>query len=125
PDRTLESHYIARRKVGSEYISIALYANANSSYKLNPLVIGKYQKPRCLKGKNINQNIESEIDNLAMVIENLNFSDPIKVEKFLNIPNKNFVYEVSDNNYAIAELVEIFKNNNNTASMYLLQQDNT
>ncbi|CAG8623485.1 22565_t:CDS:2, partial [Dentiscutata erythropus] len=61
--------------------------------------------------ENIKQNVESEINDLVTMIENLNFSDPMQVEEFLNIPDENFAYEVPDDDRAIAELVEIFKNN--------------
>ena len=78
----------------------------------------------------------------------------MQVKKFLNIPNETYAYEVPDDDRAIAELVEIFKNSDvvedldevnemdnslkvpivstnsmlkglEIASMYLLQQDNT
>jgi len=35
-------------------LTIALCANADGSHKLNPFIIGKYQKPRCFKNVNIN-----------------------------------------------------------------------
>ncbi|CAG8700125.1 14900_t:CDS:1, partial [Dentiscutata heterogama] len=104
--------------------------------------------------ENINQNVESEINDLITMIENLNFSDPMQVEEFLNIPDENLAYEIPDDELAIAELVEIFKNSDTvedldevdeiddslevpivsadsalegleTAYMYLLQQENT
>ncbi|CAG8745786.1 7750_t:CDS:2, partial [Dentiscutata erythropus] len=53
PDRILATHRIARCKVDKEHILVALCANADGSYKLNPLIIGKYQKPRCFKNINI------------------------------------------------------------------------
>ncbi len=49
PDRTLATKRLAECKVNKERLSIALCVNADSSYKLKPLVIGKYQRPRCFK----------------------------------------------------------------------------
>ncbi len=54
PDRTLASKHLSGRKKNKEWLSIALYANTNGSHKLNPLVIGKFAKPRCFKNVNIN-----------------------------------------------------------------------
>ncbi|CAG8693619.1 17712_t:CDS:2 [Dentiscutata erythropus] len=244
-DRTLATHRIAGRKVDREHISVALCANADGLHKLNLLIIGKYQKPRCFKNINIKNMpfmyrnntkawmittffqdwlkefdcqvglkhdsqhalllldkcsnagiiisfkrhyryhyilwmlqqieagnhaedlkmdvlqaircaktifIDSEIDELAVLIENLYFSDPMQVEEFLSIPEENFVYEVPDDDYIISEIVKIFLKNKEdldeteemdnsseipivsadlalesleTVYMYLLQQDNT
>ena len=44
---------LAGRKKNKERLSIALCKNANGSHKLNPLVIGKFAKPRCFKNINI------------------------------------------------------------------------
>lgn len=44
---------LARRKKNKERLSIALCTNADGSHKLNPLVIGKFAKPRCFKNINI------------------------------------------------------------------------
>ncbi|CAG8805148.1 24248_t:CDS:2, partial [Cetraspora pellucida] len=41
---------IAGCKKNKERISVALYANANGSYKLAPLIIGKYAKPQLASG---------------------------------------------------------------------------
>ncbi|CAG8838750.1 4546_t:CDS:2, partial [Racocetra persica] len=41
------------RKKNKERLSIALCANTDGSHKLNPLVIGKYAKPRYFKNINI------------------------------------------------------------------------
>ncbi|CAB5384860.1 unnamed protein product [Rhizophagus irregularis] len=49
PDRTLATKRLAGRKVNKERISIALCANADGSHKLKPLIIGKFEKPRCFK----------------------------------------------------------------------------
>ncbi|CAG8832485.1 12162_t:CDS:1, partial [Cetraspora pellucida] len=54
--------------------------------------------------ENVNQNVESEINDLITMIENLNFSDPMQVEEFLNIPDENLAYEIPDDELAIAEL---------------------
>ncbi|CAG8698035.1 880_t:CDS:2 [Dentiscutata erythropus] len=198
-DQTLATYRIAGYKVDREHISVALCTNADGSHKLNPLIIGKYQKPRCFKNINIknmpfmyqnNTNawmittffqdwlkefnhqqieagnraedlkmdvlqaiqyaiqgweeisaktilIDSEIDKLTELIENLHFSDSMQVEEFLSIPEENFVYEVPDDDYldetekiddsseipiVSADLVlESLK----TVYMYLLQQNNT
>ena len=40
---------LAGRKKDKERLSIALCANADGSHKLDPLIIGKYAKPRCFK----------------------------------------------------------------------------
>ncbi|CAG8832305.1 4291_t:CDS:2, partial [Racocetra persica] len=50
-----------------------------------------------------------EIDDLATMIENLYFSDPMQVKEFLSISNKNIVYEIPDDDHTISELIEIFK----------------
>ncbi|GBC40583.2 CENP-B homolog protein 2-like [Rhizophagus irregularis DAOM 181602=DAOM 197198] len=49
PDRTLATKRLAGRKVNRERLSIALCANADGSHKLNPLIIGKFERPRCFK----------------------------------------------------------------------------
>ncbi|CAG8715642.1 34106_t:CDS:2, partial [Racocetra persica] len=54
PDRTLVNRRIAGRKKNKERISVALCANADRSYKLAPLMIGKYAKPRYFKNVKIN-----------------------------------------------------------------------
>jgi hypothetical protein len=54
PDRTLATKCMSGRKKNKERLSIALCANADGSHKLNPLIIGKFAKPRCFKNVNIN-----------------------------------------------------------------------
>ena len=49
PDRTLATKRLSGRKVNKERLSIALCANADGSHKLKPLIIGKFEKPRCFK----------------------------------------------------------------------------
>ena len=49
PDRTLATKRLARRKVNKERPSVALCANADGSHKLKPLIIGKFERPRCFK----------------------------------------------------------------------------
>ncbi|GES84905.1 CENP-B homolog protein 2-like [Rhizophagus clarus] len=51
-------------KKNKEHLSIDLCANADGSYKLDPLIIGKFAKPRCFKNVNIN--------NLPMKYQNNN-----------------------------------------------------
>jgi DDE superfamily endonuclease len=53
PDRTLATQRLSGHKKNKERISVALCANADSSHKINPLVIGKYGKPRCFKDINV------------------------------------------------------------------------
>ncbi|CAG8622851.1 19218_t:CDS:2, partial [Racocetra persica] len=102
PDRTLATHRIARHKVDRERILIALYANADGSHKLNPL-----------------------IDDLATMIENLYFSDPMQVEEFLSILNENIAYEIPDDDHAISELIEIFKKSNDIEDSDVIDIDET
>jgi hypothetical protein len=54
PDRSLATQRLAGRKKNKERITIALCSNADGSHKIDPLVIGKYRKPRCFKNININ-----------------------------------------------------------------------
>jgi len=54
PDRTLATNRLSGRKKNKERLSIALCTNADGSHKLNPLIIGKFGKPRCFKNININ-----------------------------------------------------------------------
>jgi hypothetical protein len=49
----LATKRLAGRKKNKERLSIALCTNADGSHKLNPLVIGKFAKPRCFKNINI------------------------------------------------------------------------
>ncbi|CAG8687603.1 20221_t:CDS:2, partial [Dentiscutata erythropus] len=49
PDRTLATRRLSGRKMNKECLSVALCVNTNGSHKLDPLVIGKYQRPRCFK----------------------------------------------------------------------------
>jgi hypothetical protein len=49
PDRTLTTKRLTGHKVNKERLSIALCANADSSHKLKPLIIEKFEKPRCFK----------------------------------------------------------------------------
>jgi hypothetical protein len=53
PDRTLASKRISGRKEDKERLTVALCSNATGSDKLIPLVIGKYQNPRCFKNINL------------------------------------------------------------------------
>ena len=53
PDRTLATKRLSGRKVNRERLSIALCANANGSHKLKPLIIGKFERPRCFKNMKI------------------------------------------------------------------------
>jgi hypothetical protein len=39
--------------VNREHLSIALCANADGSHKLKPLIIGKFERPRCFKNVRI------------------------------------------------------------------------
>ena len=57
----LATHRLAGHKKNKERLTIALCANADGSHKLNPLVIGKFAKPRCF---NIN------ISNLSVMYHN-------------------------------------------------------
>jgi len=70
----------------------------------------------------INENIEENIENLENIQENdlpikelseeleaLNFSDGMKIEEFLNLPDENIIYEILDDNDIITELVDTFK----------------
>jgi len=59
PDRTLATRRLSGRKKNKERLSIALCANSDRSHKLNPLIIGKYAKPRCFK--------HVDISNLPMI----------------------------------------------------------
>ncbi|CAG8630492.1 12062_t:CDS:2, partial [Dentiscutata heterogama] len=43
------------------------------------------------------------------VPEDLNFSDPMQIEEYLDIPDKNIIYKVPDNNQIISDLVETFR----------------
>ena len=47
PNKTLSSGSISGDKVSKERLTIGLCVNATGTYKLKPLVIGKYKKPRC------------------------------------------------------------------------------
>ena len=60
PNKTLATKPISGRKKDLERITIGLCTNALGTEKLNPIVIGKYRKPRCFK------NI-SNINNLQIV----------------------------------------------------------
>ncbi|CAB5355892.1 unnamed protein product [Rhizophagus irregularis] len=64
PDRTLATKRLSGRKVNKERLSIALCANADGSHKLKPLIIGKFEKPRCFKNINI-QNMPMTYRNNA------------------------------------------------------------
>jgi len=61
-DKTLATRWLSRCKKSKEHLSITLCANANRSYKLLSLIIGKYVNLRCFK--NIN------IDNLPIIYQN-------------------------------------------------------
>ena len=54
PDRTLATKRLAGCKKDKERLTVALCVNANSSHKLDPLIIGKFAKPRCFANININ-----------------------------------------------------------------------
>ncbi|CAB5377260.1 unnamed protein product [Rhizophagus irregularis] len=53
PDQTLATQRLSGRKKCKERLSVALCSNADGSYKLKPLIIGKYANPRCFKNINI------------------------------------------------------------------------
>jgi hypothetical protein len=72
PDRSLATRRLAGRKADKERLSIALCTNADGSHKLNPLVIGKYAKPRCFKNINTsNMPVTYRSNNKAWMITNL------------------------------------------------------
>jgi transposase len=54
PDRTLATERLSGRKKNKERLSIALCANSDGSHKLDPLIIGKFKKPRCFNNINLN-----------------------------------------------------------------------
>ena len=62
PDRTLATQRLSGRKKDKERLSIALCANSDGSHKLDPLIIGKFKKPRCFINVNLN--------NLSMTYRN-------------------------------------------------------
>jgi hypothetical protein len=62
PDRTLATQRLSGRKKNKERLSIALCANSDGSHKLDPLIIGKFKKPRCFTNVNLN--------NLSMTYRN-------------------------------------------------------
>ncbi len=62
PDKILATRWLSECKKSKEHLFITLYVNADRSYKLPPLVIGKYANLRCFK--NIN------IDNLPIIYQN-------------------------------------------------------
>ncbi|CAG8611544.1 24008_t:CDS:2 [Racocetra persica] len=49
------------------------------------------------------------LEELSKNIEDLNFSDPMRVEEYLNIPDKDIVYKVPDEDQIILDLVETFR----------------
>ena len=52
-DKTLATKCLSGCKKNKERLSVALCANADGSYKLPSLIIGKFAKPRCFKNINI------------------------------------------------------------------------
>ncbi|CAG8646856.1 29200_t:CDS:2, partial [Racocetra persica] len=65
PDRTLVTRQIAGCKKNKDRISVALCTNADGFYKLAPLIIGKYTKPRCFKNKHRGQHVFLLLDNCS------------------------------------------------------------
>jgi hypothetical protein len=53
PDHTLATQRLAGHKKNKEHISIALCTNADGSHKIDPLVIGKSENPRCFKNVDV------------------------------------------------------------------------
>jgi hypothetical protein len=53
PDRSLATQRLSGRKKDKERLSIAFCTNADGSHKLNPLIIGKFAKPRCFINVNL------------------------------------------------------------------------
>ena len=53
PDKTLATKCLSERKKNKKCLSITLCANADRSYKLSPLIIRKFAKPRYFKNINI------------------------------------------------------------------------
>lgn len=53
PDRSLATQRLSGRKKDKERLSVALCTNADGSHKLNPLIIGKFAKPRCFTHVNL------------------------------------------------------------------------
>ena len=58
PDKTLATQEIKGVKQCKERITVVLCCNSNGTDKLKPLVIGKYEKPRCFKGFDKNQFVQ-------------------------------------------------------------------
>ncbi|CAG8686794.1 1810_t:CDS:2, partial [Dentiscutata heterogama] len=122
PDRTLATRHLSGCKINKERLSVTLCVNANSSHKLDPLVIGKYQRPHCFKNIRI-QNMpmknasastlantsantyqeNSAHDNLVDTLQALRLSYPMRVKEFLNI-SEDVVYEAPEDDQIIDEL---------------------
>ncbi|CAG8549799.1 7375_t:CDS:1, partial [Scutellospora calospora] len=49
------------------------------------------------------------LEELSKNIEDLNFSNPMRVEEYLNNPDEDIVYKIPDNDQIISDLVETFE----------------
>ncbi|CAG8490697.1 19336_t:CDS:2 [Cetraspora pellucida] len=70
--------------------------------------------------RNFSSNIQQEnpmSDDLEDTIQDLNLSCSMTVEEFLNISEKNVVYEVSKDDQIINKLVYLFKNTKGTIDL--------
>ncbi|CAB5332575.1 unnamed protein product [Rhizophagus irregularis] len=60
--------------------------------------------------KDIRQNENLVLDELADALRDLNLPYPMQAEEFLNLPEENIVYKVPEDDKIIEELVYLFKN---------------
>ncbi|CAG8727021.1 25047_t:CDS:2, partial [Gigaspora rosea] len=74
--------------------------------------------------RNINQNVESKIDDLAIMVENLNFLDPMQVENNV-VKDLNEVDKIDNSLKVSIVSANSMLKGLNTISIYLLQQNNT
>jgi hypothetical protein len=66
---------------------------------------------KILSNIDIDMNNPMEINDseLIKLIDTLNFPNAMETDEFLNIPDKDVIYEVSEENKIIAELVDVFQ----------------
>jgi hypothetical protein len=61
PTRTISSEPVAGNKQDKRRITIGLLCNADGSFRMNPCIIGKFNKPGCFEGKTGNIISDSTI----------------------------------------------------------------
>ncbi|RWR98655.1 hypothetical protein B4U79_10377, partial [Dinothrombium tinctorium] len=94
---TLATKRISGRKKNKERLTTALCCNADGSFKLPPLVIGKFKNPRAFKNVNLNVGIKYRWNSKAWMTGLLFQESPDSPQKLNVLGAVRFIVNAWDN----------------------------